>query len=368
MQERNFDLIEKYNTLSQIEELTQDSSFFEVIGRTYDEYLISRMLAYVLKHNITILEELINSISQNQKVTLYKIISVICEKNMNGKRADIFVEVIGDNDEIFTLTIENKIFSKEHDNQTQIYYNYVSKNYCHCKNFFVYLVPVWNLHTCCCSHFNQLTYFDIAKLIKNTNDLKCLDLKNHIEKYFFKEYEMTDLDLFALKNFEDIKKLSAVADNVFSLVTNFIQEDIYKALKEKYCDLIPEPLGTSYRLYKNEWYHNDTIKEKKYYFYIEIHIVEGNPNHIRVKSTFKRYGNKGASRLTRYCDNKNISGRWERNYFVHKEKEFYTNNQFLSVEWKNQLKQFVFEEMEIAREETDKIYSDFSLYIEELNE
>lgn len=105
-------------------------TFFEIIGRTYDEDLISKMLAYILENDKLFVSRLLNFYFNNKKgktveVENLIILSVKCEKKMSAGRADIFVEAT-DGGKKYVITIENKIRAgihgtAENEEQTDTY-------------------------------------------------------------------------------------------------------------------------------------------------------------------------------------------------------------------------------------------------------
>ena len=203
---KKFTLIKKLleiNTIEQNKKLQSNPSFFEILGRAYDEDLISRMLAYVLKNDKNFVWKLFvfcETFTSSICPTNFDVKTVECEKSMLNGRADIFV-VATYNNEIYTLTIENKIYMQEHDKQTQTYYDFVSRNNKGGHNAYLFLKPYFNPSPISCKEFKLIYYSNLIGMISETDDYRINDFKRHIEEFLtMKEIKFTEVDNKVLRN------------------------------------------------------------------------------------------------------------------------------------------------------------------------
>lgn len=135
----------------QNEELQENTTFFEILGRAYDEDLISRMLAYAFKNDELLLKNVLEFYF-GEDLNLCTVDSVECEKAMLGGRTDIFITAHNSKGTAFTVTVENKIYSWEHNEQTNTYYDFVEKQFSDSRNAYIFLKPVFNASPCSCRH------------------------------------------------------------------------------------------------------------------------------------------------------------------------------------------------------------------------
>lgn len=157
--------------------LYQRPNFFRVMGKSYREEWHSSFLCWLLNpaenHGLgTIpLKSFFELYSRKQDGNSHLAdadISLLTESDygtfhfstehlVKGGRIDIFGK-----SEKAVLVIENKVTSKEHDNQTERYYNYVSSaaDYKNSQKYYVYLTIDKN-DTAQDSHYIHITYQDI---------------------------------------------------------------------------------------------------------------------------------------------------------------------------------------------------------------
>ena len=115
--------IERLIALDQQDQIKEGATFFEIIGRSYDENLVSRMLSYTLQKDAELVNKLLARAFGYEVYVTKK--SCICEKAVPSGRIDIFVEAEDETGCKYTLTIENKTRSWEHDDQTKKYYDFI---------------------------------------------------------------------------------------------------------------------------------------------------------------------------------------------------------------------------------------------------
>lgn len=95
-------------------------------------------------------------------------ISVKTEYKVNGGRIDILVGNLQLGDKTTNIVIENKVDSKEHNSQTETYYNEINNNFPNVDNIFIFLTPKsskvldrLNTPSCDCKAFIEISYQDI---------------------------------------------------------------------------------------------------------------------------------------------------------------------------------------------------------------
>lgn len=152
----------------------KQTTFLSVLGRTYDEDLISRVLVYVMERDHAFVHTLLRRYAGDIEVPNFEQADVFVypEKSMGKGRADIFAVIKKNEVTIATITIENKIYSTEHDDQTQTYYDWVyrQQEYKHANvNAFFYLRPSFNSSTAVCDQYQNITYTQIAMLISQSD-------------------------------------------------------------------------------------------------------------------------------------------------------------------------------------------------------
>ena len=267
-----------------------DSTFLSVIQKDYYENYLSRMIAYALSKEDKFVRALLKRYETEAKASIHSdevdISSrkIICEKNMDGRRADIFIEL--ENPKI-TITLENKTNTEEHDDQTSFYYSWVSKSYEEYINIFFYLTPSYNSSRAGCRDYINIKYDDLSRMIPETaKDPIVKDLKRHSkEKLGVKNMVLKDYVIDIIKNYDTVMKIiSEAKSEIKAYQIEAIQQikdklgnrfefiDWKKYDKKQHTDktLLVECKETggvihSYRLYKPYWY-----EEMQYYFYVEI--------------------------------------------------------------------------------------------------
>lgn len=345
----------------------RSSTYFEIIGRSYDEDLISRMLAYTLGKDDKLICRFIEESGYSPAIIVEK--SVRCEKSLPGGRIDIFVELQDSYGQKYTLTIENKVNSLEHGDQTQIYYDYIQKNYNgNIKNLYYYLKPVYNAPECSCGQFKTITYSNLCEWISDCADGKIVDFKNHIKKYFCGVKNMNDIQRKILENYGILKHAISETETVYESKKQALFGNIAGELKveEKGWKTEITSMGDSYRIYKNEWYHDDSDKIKKYYFYAELLYVGNDPNRIFVQGTAKTYGTDKKNRtilkfVEDYFDRfKPIN---EGAYYIFYQSEFKSEQPIYSEKWESELKEFSIKHIEEAIDKIDEVFNMFLNHI-----
>lgn len=382
-------------------------TLLSVIGRQYDEDLISRIIVYLIDQYNQFSINLINyyfKVSGDNGITndflndLKNNVKPECR--MEAGRADIFAEFKKGEKTVITLTIENKIRTWEHNTgekaQTEVYTEYVKVHYPKpCKNVFLYLKPCWNQSEPKSKDFITINYSQIAKFIPEEiveQDYIIKDFLEHIEHYLTKGNvtEMNDLDLKimehyseysnALKSFtktlckEKEELINTICDKIAKEKNINITDDYYNVESSGEDDLffqyanVPDNLGIgSFRLYKRKWY-----KENQYYFYTEIKFSDGllKNGDIKYQITLKDYSNKrhfdDDSKIVRDFknskkkDSKESSGGYE----VYK-CETYNTIYNSGKQWKEDFVNDSVKKLIENLEETEKIFNEFINFKEE---
>lgn len=384
-------LIEQYNEQTN-KSLLSNPTFLEVIGRSYDEDLISRILSYMLLMDKNLFGAIVGFYLKRD-ATPCKLISVECEKSMCGGRADIFAIAEDGAGKRYTLTIENKIRAWEHDDQTETYFKFVSnqKSYKNCTNIFIYLKPDFNASEPVCNRFKILKYSQLLNLIKIKDDTIINDFRRHIEKYLKKdEVKIMDTDAFVLQNYKVLKEIMNSAEDKFESFKQQLAAFIYKKNVHPELDynpldkndikrfddinqetLVGEHYDGSLRIYrKNKWYHNDENLANKYYFYVELLFCDNAPNKIVVRQTVKRYGNPKESIVVKFVDEvltpkPQHSGEWDRQYYVIRSEEFQdAEHEMFSPEWSEALRKFAIVKLSAYIMEMESIFAEFEKFKE----
>lgn len=313
---------------------------------------------------------------------------------MCGGRADIFLEAENENGERYALTIENKIYSWEHDDQTETYFKYVSaqSRYREYQRVFVYLKPDFNGSLPACKEFHVLTYNQLMKWMDSPNDAIICDFKKHINNNLIsKEIELMDTDTKVLENYTKLKQIIKDAESKFEEVKRRIVGDIFTNNRIQGIDYNPNEnhdkdwseiekgtlvievanFGSCYRVYRKDlWYHHTDDLKNKYYFFVELKFSDNDPTRILVQKLVKRYGQKAQeSIIYKFLDdNKDIIH--DGNSWGVLETEKYINlseYSILSPEWKNALKERAAKYITEAIDEMDEIFGRFEGWKNEKN-
>ncbi len=239
------------------------------------------------------------------------------------------------------LTIENKIFTWEHDNQTNTYFKWVENQrvYKKYRKVFIYLKPEFNQSQPSCQEFLMLTYADIFSNISVDDNKIIDDFKDHIKKFNARGVEIMSDERFYLENYKKINEVILRANSKRDEIKERIVKSLETNLVDKHADILMERAdGNSvFRFYKvNKWYENVENKENKYYFYVETKFEGNDISDIVFQQTVKSYGHrKGDSIITKFMANRNyacveIIGVHR---VIRKEKFIDNTSEFLSEQW-----------------------------------
>lgn len=323
---------------------TNEPSFLEVINRGNDENLVSLYLSFLFKENIGFLNNIIDS-AYGTKID--NIVDISVEKTTySNKRIDIFIEGKNEDNNVY-IVIENKIWSAEHDNQCNEYYNFVENEYENGDKYYLYLCPSSNKPLKLSnSHFNIITYDDVLDALESQETLSKfeLDFKTLINNRL-RGNNMNELDIFLINNRQVIlDELDSIKKDMDSLIMQ-IQAEYMNHQSNLKTELINDK--TNLRFYyhdgnENWWSDYKDDKADQYYFYIEISVKTNFS--IFSYRTIKNYDrNNDSSKLTRFFKSNKECKNPHTVYFVMDRKDFKSDKQILSNEWKAELKQWVFD-------------------------
>jgi len=239
--------------------------FLSIIGREYDECIISKLLLYFF-NNINVLKELI----KREDINFIKKSLTELSIDMN-RRIDLFFEGEFLNNKKFIIIIENKICSDVHGNQCKDYYEWANRYY---KGYEIYcflLKPYFNSTKPDDDHFKVITYDEIFIMIDDTEDIYLNELRKEIKNYLMKK-EYNELDYFLLNNLKDINgKIQDLWKNINDYVERLINEVNFDNRFTKHYTYSQD--HSYFKLYDNKegWWSGDKKPvDEQYYFYFEI--------------------------------------------------------------------------------------------------
>lgn len=344
------ELANKSNLIEENEEY-----FLNIIGKNYDECIISKLIYYVL-NNVDFLNSLIKE---------DKIVSIDNGGTelavTDNKRIDIFYEGTLVNNKKYFIIIENKINSGVHSNQCTKYYEWAKRNY---KNHEIYaflLKPYYNsTESDDKEHYKVITYDDLYKIINTSNDLYANELKKEI-KYCLMKKEYNEFDQFFFNNLENIYKRANqlwkdINEYFDRLTKEFNENNIYEFENTYSKD------HTYIRFFKKDWWsgYKDNLNDQ-YYFYFEIYFSLS-LKRIFIQETIKRYNENPGSKINSFINNKDTHYRNIENKQYYIVKNFFFNSSvenIFSEEWKNEFEQWFKENILIAASDINDIFNKF---------
>ena len=145
---------------------------------------------------------------------------------INGGEIDLHIALTINNYRL-ELVIENKIYSNEHEDQTQRYYDFITKTNREASKLFVYLSPISSIELeklenaqCCCKNYIQLNY---QVLVDKIIEPLLSETLNKTTNYILEDY------LKALSTPVNIKqknyKFMAISNRESELLTKFWTEN-----------------------------------------------------------------------------------------------------------------------------------------------
>ena len=341
------------------------ATFLSVLGRTYDEDLISRILVYIMKKDRGFIASLLEEYSGYDYSIDECEIFVCPEKSMGIGRADIFTTIKKNGLTFATITIENKIYSYEHDDQTQTYYDWVlkQKEYESAKiNAFFYLHPGFNKSLAVCNQYKDLSYSRINELIVE-NDYIIEDFKAHIEQYLGENVmELNEKQLAILENFEHIQNVLNETTAIYATIQSGIIDKIIQKIKQKDPNIKYESSRNSLGIYSVKFYKEIWYKKDEYYFFVELFFDDGKLDSIHLQEVIKTYPRKSTEgRIQDFINSDRIpihssDGRW---FVWGKPIKYSSNYKWTEDKWKDEFEKSASETLLDFIKQTDETVADF---------
>ena len=255
------ELLELKKVLKNIKNKKQKISFLDVISKTYDENIVSNWLSFIFDvDNNGIgnkpIDVLLNAVNYNKNVEFGEFKGIWREESTNdNKRMDLVIRYAN-----IWIVIENKIYSSEHNKQTEKYFNYIeeerNKEKKEKKEYvkdvvYIYLRPDWNNPDKTDipykkykgnkdNGFRNLYYSELINGFKNIKESEYIEkekyiyLKNFIEngeKYYMgKEIEITD----NIRTYIECMKEIQVIKNDYEDLRKNILNKLVGCLKEEF--------------------------------------------------------------------------------------------------------------------------------------
>ena len=339
--------------------------------------MISRVVAYCLSIDPSLIKKLIERYIQKHlhdevclDLSAIKNVSVYPEKTMGFGRADIFVSLTDANKQLITITIENKIRTEEHDDQTQTYYDWVYRQQGYQDadlNAFFYLRPSFNLSTAICDQYQNITYTQIAAWITQSDHI-IDDFKKHIALYLGdSDMELNARQIDIINHYDAIQQSIGEATAMYAAHKTALLERIENTVKQRFPDIVLDinektnPLGpVSVRFYKDKWY-----KASEYYFYAELYFEKARLNAARYQKVIKEYPRKSTEKsIQQFLQSGNIRinsiiGQW---HIWGDVSNFESSTEWTAKEWGEAFVSTSVKKLAEFIEETDKMvdtYFDF---------
>lgn len=370
--------LDRFNKLLENQKNIEDNSpsFLEVIGRYYDENIISRYLLYIFTHNIDLLNQILRSCYQDSFTNIDSISFSTNEYVISeSRRIDILIEGIDIDASKVLIVIENKINSSEHSNQCREYFNDCNIIYKEYKQYYLFLYPDYNLFIkeLSDSHFKKITYSKLLELIDS------LENKTIYENDFIKlisnqlrSRPMDELKTFLVNHYYQIQgnmnSIDKDIDNIFNeFKDQFIK--LNKGFLAEYADS-----HRTLRFYKEDpkWWNGWKVSnEERIYFYIELKC-EGNLD-FYLQRTLKVYSKNPNTRINRYIldiissGTKLVSKRYMDTFKIFERIKIDSSYQVLSNNWKQDLFSQVEEGLEKLSIHQQEEVERYSRYLESID-
>lgn len=282
----NINFSELQKNLNTIEIKSTPVSFLQIIDKTYDEVLSSKIVAYFLNENNSnrnIIRQLLNITKQNDKENFIELLNlgefegVKTEDAINSQnRLDIVVRY-----STFWIVIENKIWAWESkQNQTNDYEHYIDKiNTNHLPVKFIYLKPNYNKSHPSNKNFIELFYSDLIEIFKTItpDDIDdkvkyfyLQDFIKHSEEFFMKNDQFNCNEEVVQFYIDNKKKIDYIIEN-YNSKSLAIRQLIVDSIKDTFPNFIVHDTSSYIQIFKNNW-------ENKGSTGIHFEIVGSNTN------------------------------------------------------------------------------------------
>ena len=317
------------------------TSFLEVIDKSSDENIVSKYLLYLLTNNIDLLNYILYKAYKDKCVPFTQINESYNEYVISDlKRIDIFIKGVDENNNDALVIIENKIYSNEHDNQCNYYFDYFNSRFKDYKKYYLLIYPSFNIsiRNSVNEHFVKMTYDEINEYLEQISNRNIFeeDFKTLIENKLGNK-PMDELKELFIENHDRFKNLIKEIDKDISLFMNDFKNFFLKSHLNFKDQLVEN--NRTLRLYKNNssW-RNDlkTNEKERVYFYVEIKC-EDNLN-FYFQRTLKIYSNDKESPINKYISSLPYPVNLSFNsYYVFERIPFKSSFKTLTNEWKNEL-------------------------------
>lgn len=316
--------------------------FLGIIGKSYDECIISRLILYAL-NNCEILNNLI------QSETIETIDDSGTELAISDdRRIDIYFKGTLTCNKKYLIIIENKINSNVHSQQCKAYYQWARCNYKNHVIFCFLLKPSYNpAEPDDKEHYKIITYDELYHLIGKSENIYISELRKEIKNCLM-EKEYSELDIFILNN---LQKLWQKTTNLWKEINAYI-----KRIVEKFNNNGVYTFDNTYaqdhtyiRLYddKAKWWsgYKENNRDEQYYFYFEIRISM-NLKDIFIQQIAKRYTKNTDSKISRFMKENEFNDIEHSQYYIISHKKFKSSHsdRLFSDEWKEEFEKWFFEE------------------------
>ncbi len=339
-----------------------EPTIFSVLGRTYDEDLISRLILKCLMDDPEAIAALLAKCDEHleRRGIEKRGITVTegkCEQVTEGlSRVDIYIRGSNALGERFALLIENKIGTWEHDNQTQTYADWANRDHKGDTIYCVFLRPSWNKSPISEERFVPVNYKMLADMFTVENRF-INEFKLHVTQHLEVNETMDPIVMNNSKELFDIVK-------ELGRKRNELAKEINEAIKDKEFlgVAFKEDHSPSYGVWRYcakdlHWWDD----KYKYYFYIEFKIGEdGDLNNVCVQRTLKTYS-RNADKLVSFITE--MKARYESTragncYWIHPW-PIKPKGDLFSTEWNLSVKEQILKEMKVAFEEQKEIVEEF---------
>ena len=342
------------------EEIIPDS-FLSVINRDNDEKSASKFIAYIFRKSPNLAQKVVGYYYNEQEISWdpqeLAIESIECEKVITDlKRIDIFITLLSRDNTQYCIVIENKIYSKENNGQTNYYSKWLNTNYKDSKRVFIYLKPSWNPSTPINKDFLILTYKDLSAMIDDTlEDYFLLDFKRYV-KMKEANNQLSDLDRKLLDNYDAIADIKDRVDNIIKKFKESAKEEVGQQLALEVCR---KEKDTIFQFYRDEWY-----KKKNYYFYVEYKFSSGDLKKIVFQKII--WKDKKSDDITRFLMQKRVSylELVEDQWFVLGKEEFLCEEPALSQKWTSAFLEQAVETLSRYKREIDDLFAEYITWLQ----
>lgn len=242
-------------------------TFLQIINKTYDEVIISKLVAYILDERNTsknVIKDILKKLYKDSEDDFVELLetgifeSIKTEEQISDEdRIDIIIKYNN-----FWVVIENKINAYESkENQTIRYEKYINKiNYNNLPVKYIYLKPLYNKSNPSNKNFSILHYGDLVEILKKYLEelenkditLYIKDFIKHIEVFLMKDNSF-DYDEKAVNFYiENKEKIDYLVDNYKVQCLN-TRNLLVESIKSKFTNFLVHDTSSYIQIYKDFW-------------------------------------------------------------------------------------------------------------------